>query len=180
MSLLAIQSAIENSVKEYTNLLNAVSEEQFQRTPAPGVWSYAEVFAHLFRSNLLMFPVIKKCADGEAIEDHHRMKLAYQLVLFFRRYPPTMKFKVPPKLEHLVEKINKPQASELVEKFMSQLPDLISMAAKASPHQKVKHPRMGLMNAEQWMMFTELHTKHHARQLKRITKQLRENTNPNA
>jgi hypothetical protein len=28
------------------------------------------------------------------------------------------------------------------------------------------------LNAEQWMMFTELHTKHHARQLRRVGKLL--------
>lgn len=168
MSLSAISKEIKASVDNYQQLLNSVAETEFQRTPAPGVWSYAEVYAHIFRSNLLMRPVIEKCASGQAIENKETLKIPYRLVLYFRRYPPTMKFKVPPKLEHLVEKISKAQAQELIDQFSKDLPELISMAEKASPYQKVKHPRMGLLNAAQWMMFTELHTKHHARQLRRV------------
>lgn len=172
MSLSSISKEISATVDSYQQLLHSVSETEFQRTPAPGVWSYAEVFAHIFRSNMLMRPIIEKCANGQAIENKDSLGIPYRLVLFFRRFPPTMKFKVPPKLEHLVEKINKVQAQGLIDQFRKDLPELISMAEKASPHQKVKHPRMGLLNAEQWMMFTELHTKHHARQLRRVGKLL--------
>lgn len=175
MSLSGISNEISKAVDEYQQLLNTVSETEFQRSPAQGVWSYAEVFSHIFRSNMLMRPVIEKCASGNAIENATPLKIPYKLVLFFRRYPPTMKFKVPPKLEYLVEKISKDQAQQLIDQFRSDLPELISMAAKASPTQKVKHPRMGLLNAAQWMMFTELHTKHHARQLKRLEKLLANN-----
>lgn len=172
MSLSGISKEITVAVDHYESLLHSTSESEFQRTPAPGVWSYAEVFAHIFRSNMLMRPIIEKCFNGQAIENSDSLKIPYRLVLFFRRYPPTMKFKVPPKLEHLVEKINKDQAQGLIDQFRKDLPELISMAEKASPNQKVKHPRMGLLNAEQWMMFTELHTKHHERQLKRVGKLL--------
>jgi hypothetical protein len=172
MSLSNISSAISGSVQDYQLLLGQVTEEEFLRTPARGVWSYAEVFSHLFRSNLMMRPIIERCVNGTGVEDPRPLKWPYKLVLFFRRYPPTMKFKVPQKLEYMVEKITKAQAQELIDQFRKDLPELISMSAKASPHQKVKHPRMGLMNATQWMMFTELHTKHHARQLKRIRKML--------
>jgi hypothetical protein len=172
MSLSSVTQEITATVDVYEQLLHGVSETEFQRTPAPGVWSYAEVFAHIFRSNMLMRPVIEKCANGQAIENKDSLGIPYRLVLFFRRFPPTMKFKVPPKLEHLVEKVNKSQAQELIDQFRKDLPELISMAENASPYQKVKHPRMGLLNAEQWMMFTELHTKHHARQLRRVGKLL--------
>jgi hypothetical protein len=172
MSLSGISNEISKAVDQYQQLLNSVSETEFQRSPAPGVWSYAEVFSHIFRSNMLMRPVIEKCANGTAIENAAPLKIPYKLVLFFRRYPPTMKFKVPPKLEYLVEKVSKAQAQELIGQFRKDLPELISMATKASPTQKVKHPRMGLLNATQWMMFTELHTKHHARQLRRVGKLL--------
>jgi DinB superfamily len=172
MSLSGISNEISKAVDQYQQLLNSVSETEFQRSPAPGVWSYAEVFSHIFRSNMLMRPVIEKCANGTAIENAAPLKIPYKLVLFFRRYPPTMKFKVPPKLEYLVERVSKAQAQELIDQFRKDLPELISMATKASPTQKVKHPRMGLLNAVQWMMFTELHTKHHARQLGRVGKLL--------
>jgi len=38
----------------------------------------------------------------------------------------------------------------------------------ASATQKVKHPRLGLLNAEQWYAFIHLHFLHHQRQLIRI------------
>lgn len=172
MSIATTTQEIRNSVSEYEDLLNRVSDAEFQRNPKPGVWSYSEVFTHIFRSNMLCQTILEKCSKGEAVEDNTPTKWIYRLVLYFRRYPPTMKFKVPKKFEHLVEKVNRDEARQLLETFRQQLPVMESMAVAASPTQKVKHPRMGLMNAEQWMMFMELHTKHHARQLKRIGKQL--------
>lgn len=170
MGLVSTIRSINRSVDEYEALLNRVSDEEFNRTPIEGVWSYSEVFSHLFRSNLLSFTAIERCSTGQGVEDSKPTKFRYKLVLFFRRFPPNVKFKVPAKLAYLVEKINKEEARKLIADFREGLASSVEHVKKASPTQKIKHPRMELLNAEQWLIFTEIHTRHHARQLKRISK----------
>ena len=164
--------AINKTVNFYENLLNSVSEEEFKKTPADGVWSYSEVFSHLFRSNMSCFTAIERCSKGQGIEDSKATKLKYKLVLFFRRFPPNMRFKVPEKLAHLVEKIDKTEAGKMISDFRNGLATITEQVRNASPTQKLKHPRMELLNARDWLIFIEVHTKHHARQLKRIMKML--------
>ena len=172
MSLKTTVRSINKAVDQYENLLNQVSEEEFTTTPADGVWSYAEVFSHIFRSNLLGFTAIERCSAGQGIEDNTPTKWKYKLVLFFKRFPPNIKLKVPAKLAHLVEKINKEEARKLIHDFRQKMISIAEQVKTSSPTQKIKHPRMELLNAEQWLIFTDIHTMHHARQLKRITKLL--------
>ena len=170
MGLKQTIQSINQIVDEYELLLNRVSEEEFKQTPAEGVWSYSEVFSHIFRSNLLSFKAIERCSRSEGVEDHERTKLKYRLVLFFRSFPPNVRWKVPAKLAHLVEKISKEEARQLINDFRAGLKAVEPDIRNASPYQKVKHPRMELLNAEQWLIFTQIHTGHHAKQLKRIKK----------
>ena len=173
MGLKGTIHSINKSVSEYESLLDSISDEEFKKTPAEGVWSYSEVFSHIFRSNLLSFTAIERCSNGQGVEDNKSTKWKYKLVIFFRRFPPNVKFKVPAKLAHLVEKINKEEAGKLIADFREGLKSAVEHVRKSSPTQKVKHPRMELLNAEQWLIFTEIHTRHHARQLKRIRKLMR-------
>lgn len=164
--------SIEKNVAIYQALLNQVDEEHFQRSPAEGVWSYAEVFSHIFRSNMTCIKVIEQCAKREAVELEKEASVPIKLVLFFKRFPPGMKFKVPKKLEYMVEKITRDQAFQLLSEFNEALPLALEQALKASDNQRQKHPRMGMLNAKEWFEFIDVHTRHHRRQLGRIKKLL--------
>lgn len=164
--------SIEKNVAIYQGFLNQVDEAHFQRSPAAGVWSYAEVFSHIFRSNMTCIKVIAQCAKGEAVELNKEASVPIKLVLFFKRFPPGMKFKVPKKLEYMVEKISRDQAFQLLTEFNEALPLALEQALEASDNQRQKHPRMGMLNAKEWFEFIDVHTRHHRRQLGRIKKLL--------
>jgi uncharacterized damage-inducible protein DinB len=164
--------SIQYNVAVYETLLEGITEEHFQRTPAAGGWSYAEVFSHIFRSNMTCINVIALCANGEAVELRKEPSIPIKLVLFFKRFPPGMKFKVPKKLEYMVEKISREQALELITAFNNAITPAMEQALKASHTQRQKHPRMGMLNAKEWFAFIDVHTRHHRRQLGRIKKQL--------
>lgn len=172
MSIQRSVKGINESLAKYSQWLEEVSDEDFVKTPAPGVWSYSEVYSHIFRSNILCFPGIEKCAKGEGTEDAKPLKMLYRLVLSLRSFPPNMRFRVPESLTYMVEKLNRGDARKLMQEFREGIAAAASHAQKASPTQKMKHPRLGLLNAEQWMAFIDTHTRHHVKQLRRIRKMM--------
>jgi len=72
----------------------------------------------------------------------------------------------------MVKKITPAEAQELMHRFSLRLQELVPQVSQASPNQKAKHPRLGLLHARQWLRFVEIHTKHHQKQLIRIQKAL--------
>ena len=174
MSVSSQQRAILQSVKEYSRLLEEISEEDFQRSPAAGTWSYAEVYSHIFKSNLYSLIAAEQCINGTAEKSSARTHWAVRLILLFGRFPPG-KYKVPASIESLTAKISKEEARNLIVKFKTRLADIAPKVNKAKSYHKVKHPRLGLFNAGQWFRFIEIHTLHHQKQLERISKMIHEN-----
>jgi hypothetical protein len=41
---------------------------------------------------------------------------------------------------------------------------------RAQANVKTPHPKLGYLNANQWLRFIEIHLKHHYQQLKRVEK----------
>jgi hypothetical protein len=60
----------------------------------------------------------------------------------------------------------------LINKFKTRLGEIKANVSNANSYQKTKHPRLGLLNATEWLRFIEVHTVHHTRQLKRIRRKL--------
>lgn len=171
MSINQTASQIIQATARYEAFLATLSEADFKRNPADGVWSYAEVYSHIFVANLSSLLVLKKCIEGTAEEDNKSTHFAVWLILFFGKFPPG-KIKAPARIAALVKKINPAEAQQLMRNFSQRLQELVPQVSGASSNQKAKHPRLGLLNARQWLRFIEIHTKHHEKQLYRIQKQL--------
>jgi hypothetical protein len=168
MSAASQQRSILHSVNYYSSLLEKLSEEDFQRSPAEGTWSYAEVYSHIFKSNLFSLVAAEQCINGTAAKSSLPTPWAVRLILFFGRFPPG-KYKVPPSIVSLTSKINREEARNLIVKFRTRLTDIAPKVNQAKPYHKIKHPRLGLFNAGQWFRFIEIHTLHHQKQLDRIS-----------
>jgi hypothetical protein len=168
MSINSSRKAIQKSITVYEKILSEVSEELFTRTPAEGVWSYAEVFAHIFTSNIGCCKAIESCAKGAAVENNQSLPFSIRLVLLFKRLPPGKKYMVPEKIAKDVRKISRKEAEDIIHQCKEQLETVFPMINFASSNQKIKHPRLGLFNARQWYSFIHLHILHHQRQLYRI------------
>ncbi|WP_276345758.1 DinB family protein [Daejeonella sp. JGW-45] len=171
MSVSSHVKSLVAAVEKYEKLLAEVSEETFTRTPPDGSWSYSETFSHIFQSNLVSLIAVEKCFLGTGVFCEKRLSFGIWAILFIGRLPPG-KYKAPDRLASMVKKISKEDAANLIVKFRSRLADLKGKANKADRYQAVKHPRLGLLNAKQWIRFIEIHTIHHTRQLKRIEAQL--------
>lgn len=172
MSLEANYKSLLKAVSDYESLLSRVSEDEFIQSPEDGGWSYSETYSHIFQSNLFSILAIEKCIAGLGSQNHKRIHWLAWLILFVGRFPP-VKFKAPAKIAAMATKISREEALNLINKFKARLEEITSKINSANPYQKAKHPRLGLLNADEWFRFIEVHTIHHTRQLKRIGRQLR-------
>ena len=169
MKTAGVFSSIKIITDAYRKRLEAVHPEQFTLTPGDGGWSYAEVYAHIFDLSILSLQAIDQCLSENAKQ--RKTPLITRAILFFGAFPPAMRFKVPKQFESRVKKISISAASRLIDDFEAKLQHYPEKLKLAVPTRKVAHPRLGYLNALQWLRFTEIHLKHHLKQLKRIDKQ---------
>jgi hypothetical protein len=170
MSTAALFQSIHQVTEAYQRKLEQANEAHFQLSPPTGAWSYSEVYSHIFDLSLLSLKQLEKCLT----ENGRPKKTPFitKLILFFGRFPPVIKFKVPKSLESRVKKISKGEAESLMGEFLKELETYKQRIEHADPSSKAAHPRLGFLNAAQWLRFIEIHLKHHLKQLERIDKRI--------
>ena len=162
-----VLQSVAKIVDAYKVKLFSVADKEFMLTPPLGGWSYSEVYRHIFDASLLSLLAVQKCLNGEGlIEKTH---FGAKAILFFGMLPPGKRYKVPKRLMDRVKKINRNAAQQFIADFELQLDKAVSQIEKANPTLKVPHPRLGFLNAKQWLRFIEIHLNHHLKQLGRIT-----------
>jgi hypothetical protein len=171
MSVKHDKKKILNSLKFYSAFLKTVNEETFVKTPEQGGWSFAEVYAHILSANFLSVIAIEKCLNKTAAVKTRKPDWRVRLILFFGRFPPG-KYKVPPVLEASVKKISKEEASNELVRLIKKIEEIDKDFSKFNPDYKVKHPRLGYLDAKSWLRFIYVHSKHHQKQIKRIEKSI--------
>lgn len=161
-------SSIQKITFTYKQRLAEISDGNFMRSPDKGGWCYSEVYNHIFDMSLLSLKELEGCLNGQGKKrgTHWFTKL----ILFFGSFPPMIRFKVPKHLAPRVKKISKEEASDMMMNFMLSLQPFGNQISRADKNLKTVHPRLGYLNAEEWLRFMEIHLKHHLKQLKRIDK----------
>lgn len=165
MSIKSRTNSILHALDKYIDFISTMSDQEFQLTPQDRVWSFSEVYSHILHANTGSLIAVERCVHGNKSE---RGPLSFPawLVLLFGRIPSGRK--APANIASLTEKMTTEDARNALLKFRQRLLDQVSPIARAPADQKIRHPRLGLLNAKQWLRFIEIHTLHHLRQLDRI------------
>jgi hypothetical protein len=160
---------IEEALDKYRHWLDEIPDEQFDVTPPGGGWSYAEVYSHVLQADFGSLIAAEKCARKTGQLTGKRANMLGYYVLLTGSFP-SVKLKAPDIIASTVKKITKEDARNLLVKVRSRLESLLAILHNAPKDYKIKHPRLGMLNAQQWLKFTRIHTEHHIKQLKRINK----------
>ncbi len=163
-----VSRSIQKIVEAYKAQIVKKSEDEFQQTPPIGGWSYSEVYAHIFDSSLLSLLAAQKCLNGDGLAE--KTLFGAKAILFFGMLPPGKRYKVPKRLVDRAKKIDLATAKQFIFDFEAQLAKTVNQLEKADLSIKVAHPRLGFLNAKQWLRFIEIHLNHHLKQLWRIEK----------
>lgn len=161
-----VKASLHKIVDAYKAKLSQYNEEIFQVTPPIDGWSYSEVYSHIFDASLLSLIALENCVKGKG--EDQPTHFIVKVILFLGAFPPAQKYKVPNRLIDRVKKISKTEALDFILEFDQSLEDIFPSIAGADKKIKTKHPRLGYLNAKQWLRFIEIHLKHHLKQLIRI------------
>jgi len=161
-----VKASLHKIVDAYKAKLSQYNEEIFQVTPPIDGWSYSEVYSHIFDASLLSLIALENCVKGKG--EDQPTHFIVKVILFLGAFPPAQKYKVPNRLIDRVKKISKTEALDFILEFEQSLEDIFPSIAGADKKIKTKHPRLGYLNAKQWLRFIEIHLKHHLKQLIRI------------
>jgi len=169
MSIASDKNALEESLAVYRRKLDELPDDLFNQTPPGGGWSYGEVYCHILQANMGSLTAIEKCINGTGQIDNKRLSLLATLVLLTGRFSP-VRIKTPAKIAAMVTNIDKEEARNNIIKVKKRLEQLVGAISKSSSFIKIKHPRLGMLNARQWLRFINIHTRHHLKQIERIEK----------
>ena len=168
MNTAKVKVSIHQIVASYRSKLSAYAELDFQRTPPIGGWSYSEVYSHIFDASLLSLIALNNSITGKG--ENKPTHFIVRLILLLGSLPPAQNYKVPQRIADRVKKISKTEALDFILEFETALETAYPAIPRADLQLKTKHPRLGYLNANQWLRFIEIHLKHHLKQLERIEK----------
>jgi hypothetical protein len=171
MSLASDKKGLLKSLQFYESFLKTIDEDIFQLTPSIGGWSFSEVYGHILGANFMSTIALEKCLNKTAEIKTQKSHWKVRLILFFGKFP-FGKIKAPAHIEAAVKKITKEEAANTLIKFRKKLEVLYPTIKNADVHYKIKHPRLGYLDAKSWFRFILIHTKHHQNQIARINKAL--------
>ena len=169
MSIGSDRKGIDEVLDIYRNQLDNIPDDLFDVTPPGGGWSYAEVYSHIMQANLGSTIALEKCTLSSCKPTTLGRTPVGLFVLTFGRFPP-VKLKAPEVISSKVNKISKEDAKNLLVKCRKRINDVTPLIYNSPKNGKIKHPRLGMLNAKQWFKFILIHSKHHLRQLDRIEK----------
>lgn len=166
MSIAADKKSLEKTLQEFRRRLDVIPESQFNAVPPGGGWTYGEVYSHILQADLGSLVAIERCANGTGKIDDKRLGWLAQFIFLLGSFP--VKFKAPDKIAAMVNNIGKEEARNLLVKLKVKIEQMVPVVNRSSTFSKIKHPRLGLLNARQWFRFIDIHTRHHLNQLNRI------------
>lgn len=169
MNLVKERFAIDAALDNYRAQLDVIPDDLFQTTPPGGGWSFAEVYSHILSATLGSSIALEKCASGTCPPTDDGPTFLGRLMMFTGSFPP-VKVKVPAAVaaKMPVNKLSKEEVKNLLIKCRKRIDDTVSLVKDASPDSRYKHPRLGMLNAKQWLKFIRIHLQHHLKQLWRI------------
>ena len=171
MSVTSNKKELEKTLQFYEQFLKTVDEETFFSTPLRGGWSYAEVYSHIINVNYISAIAAEKCLNKVAEIKTKKPDWRVRLILFLGKFPPG-KIKAPAAVEESVKKITKEEAANFLVKIHKKLDNLNPQYKNFDSNHKVKHPRLGYLDAKHWLRFMVVHTKHHQNQIIKIKREL--------
>ena len=153
-----------NALDEYQRILSSIESACFTVT-YDNLGSYAQLYTHIVRANLRALLAIQKCVQRRTLVRRKGITMLGWLVLCSRRFPPQKND--PVSVSTIVKAKQQDIRNELLT-LRRRILELVPEIDKSSPSFRVKHPRLGMLNARQWLRFMQIHTCHHLKQLRLI------------
>jgi len=169
MSVSSNKKKINRLLDFYEQYLKTVNEDAFLTSPAHGVWSYSEIYSHVLWVIASSLVAIEQSLNKTSPIKSNQPDWRVRLILFLGILPGS-NLKAPEIVAANVKKISKEEALNKIINIRKRLDTICSEFKKFDLNYKVKHPRLGWLDAKSWLRFIVVHTKHHIKQISRLEK----------
>lgn len=172
---LQVLKSFENAVERYLAELKQLDMEQLHRKTDEEEWSIGQMYMHLIQSALFMhLPNIKQClVQSEPSVHSNKGKTELGESVFEQGQFPAIRIKVPASPQYT------PKSPENMEQLVEGLHQVIAgmremeAVLRLSPvTDKIIHPSLGALDAQEWFLLIEMHYRHHFLQLDRLKMEL--------
>ena len=154
---------LKHTLGLYKNKLQNISDEKYAQKPAEDKWSIGEICSHILFANGGGLMAAHRIAEG-TVTDAAKLTWMGRIVFTLGFFPP-VKLKVPASVAERTTALSRTEAIEKIDKHTILLAELEPKLAQGAKDKGVKHPRLGMLNAKQWVQFADIHTTHHWKQL---------------
>lgn len=153
-------AAMLKAIAGYQKILAGISDEAFDQPQGSGSWTYAQLYSHIIRANLRSLLAIQKCIHRKSA-GRGRVTLLGWIILISGKLPSQ---KAAPHRSS-ARKISRESARNELMQLKMRTKELMPRIIRCPKHCRARHPRLGMLNARQWIRFMQIHTSHHLKQL---------------
>lgn len=173
MNAAQLRAEIDATLDTYRKWIDEINEDAWAQSPAENDWSYAEVYDHIMKSTLGSAIALERCSNSNTPRSKKGLNFWGYYTLYLGIFPP-FKTKVPEALAAKMapKKISQEDARNLIIKARRKVEEVAKLADDAPKNARWEHPRLGMLNAKEWLKFILIHLKHHVKQLERNKKKL--------
>ncbi|MCF7756714.1 DinB family protein [Paenibacillus xylanexedens] len=170
-----VLTSFETAVERYLAELKNLDMSSLYKKQSEEEWSIGQMYVHLIQSALFLhLHNIEQClSSGDSTLNSGEEKTELGRKVFELGQFPPVPIKVPASPQYT------PQPPESMESLIDGLRMVVermrSTAAvlhQASVNNKIRHPRLGALNAQEWFLLIEMHYRHHFLQLDRLISNL--------
>ncbi|MCO4293091.1 DinB family protein [Solitalea sp. MAHUQ-68] len=168
MNVTQLLNDLQLALEEYLSRLDHYSDQVFMLQPEVDSWSMAQVYSHVLGTCLMQHKALEICMQGQGLTDTPGLNEMGEKLFALGHFPPG-KYQAPEIVKSRVQNIHKEDAKALAAKLLSRIKAIQSAEVlTADENQRLEHPRLGFLNATQWIHFMLIHSNHHLQQLDRI------------
>ncbi len=162
----------EKTLAVWQDALERSDDRAFDSAPDGGGWTLGQVCDHVTVVSLAFLDAVAALTRGEG-EERGGSLMATVMCGIVGSFPP-VRLKVPSNLPDEVKRAAAPDSlpkAEALKRFAlvaRRTRDLCDAVAAAPRGLRSQHPVLGWINARQWYQLSEMHMRHHLRQLRRL------------
>jgi hypothetical protein len=161
--------------KYWLKELDYYGANQFKKKNNSTVWSVGQLYDHILVYSLeVHIKAIQACLQMKGEPSTKEGKTFRGTIQFALGSYLPVKYKSNPYIEP-----SQPLSPEKVKDDFYRFLKIIYKAGKEIDYKKstnkVKHPRLGYLSADEWFQLIEMHMRHHMRQKKKLDKEMRSN-----
>jgi hypothetical protein len=160
---------IEVALDAYRDRMEVIPDELFNIRPQGGGWSYAEAYSNILQETLASIIALEQCTHSMCKPTNKKPAVFSRLLLSLNA-SLIVKTNEPLTVSDNItfNKITKEDARNLIMEYRRRIEAAVPLIHDANNNCRIKHQRLGMLNAKQWFKYIRIYLQCYLIELQRI------------